>query len=313
MIAGAVDIGGTKMQAELFGPEMESLARRRCPTPQDYDAFLGALLDQIGWLRAQAGQPDLPVGLAIAGLQDPKTGLAVASNLPVSGRDLLGDLARALGHWPRALGDCDAFALSEAVDGAGAGHGVVLGLIIGTGMAAGLCMGGALAPRATQQAVEIGHVGMPARALKGLDLPDVECGCGLTGCIEKYVAGPGIETLSRARIGRALNGEALAEGIAAGEADCLRLYDDWAGLVAEALSILHMMHDPDVIVLGGGLSHLPGVIPKLTEAFAGRGLPGNTHRPLLALAQNGAGGGTRGAALLLRQEGGGWQPRAGQC
>lgn len=307
MQSGAIDIGGTKMQAELFGPGMESLDGRRVPTPGDYEGFLVALVDQILWLRTRAAQDDLPVALSLAGFQDPQTGRAVASNIPVMGQDLLGDLEARLGWRPRVLGDCDAFALSEAVDGAGAGARVMLGLIIGTGMAAGLCIDGRLGPRACGQGVEIGHVGMPARAIRALGLPDFECGCGLVGCIEKYVAGPGLANLGQARIGQPITGEEMAAGLAAGDARIGGLFADWCELVAEALSIMQMMHDPDVIVLGGGLSLLPDLIPRLSEAFSRHGLPSYAHRPPLRLAQHGAAGGTRGAALLLRSSDGGWQ------
>lgn len=298
-LCGGVDVGGSKMLAQLYGPDMQLLAQRRLATPAtDYPAFVADLAGLLGWLRAQGEA--LPVGVALAGAVDPRSGAGTAANLPIAGRALGGDLAALLGWAPVFVNDSAAFALSEAVDGAGAGAAVMVGLIIGTGMAAGLCVQGRLAPRAHGQAIEIGHVGMPQRALAPLGLGLRPCGCGQSGCIETYVTGAGLAALAEARIGRALSGEALAAALRAGDADARRLFHDWCGLLAEALAVVQMMHDPDVIVLGGGLSALPGLIPALIPAFARHGLP-DTPRAALRLARHGGASGARGAALLARQ------------
>lgn len=300
---GAVDVGGTKMLAQLFGAQMDVLAQTRLPTPtESYGEFLDQLAALLGWLRKEGGA-DLPLGISIAGVVDPESGEAMASNLPVSGQPLLGDLAQRLGSAPALLNDCNAFTLSEAVDGAGLGARVVVGVIIGTGLAAGLCINQRLAPRARAQAVEIGHVGMPQRALAPLGLGLLPCGCGMVGCMERYVAGSGLSALARHRLGAALSGEELAArlraggGEAGGDKAAQALFTDWCALLAEALTTLQLTTDPDVIVLGGGLSAMPGLLPALTDAFARTGLP-NTPRPPLRLARHGTASGVRGAAFL---------------
>lgn len=296
-LAGGLDVGGTKMLAQLFDGRMQVIAERREPTPTgDYDSFINTLVEML----ARMG-PDMPVGVSLAGFVDPQTGIGVASNLPITGRPVARDLTQRLGWSPAMINDCDAFALSEAVDGAGAGASVMVGLILGTGMAAGLCVDGRLAERGRAQAVEIGHVGLPLRVAERYGLGLWPCGCGLEGCYERYVCGAGLTRLSEHLIGRALTGEQLGDALRDGDLDAARLFRDWCDIVAEALSVIHMMNDPQVIVLGGGLSALPGLVPGLTRAFQDHGLPG-TPRPDIRLAAHGGVSGARGAALLAVQE-----------
>lgn len=300
--SAAIDIGGTKMLAQIFAADMQIVNEKRIATPQDYTAFVTALADLWAWARA-AGP--VPIGISLAGFVDPITGIALASNIPITGKHLARDLQAQTGEAPVIINDCDAFALSEAVDGAGAGAQVMIGLIMGTGMAAGLCENGQLAARGRAQAVEIGHVGMPARALMPLGLGLRACGCGQTGCIERYVTGRGLTELAQERVGESWTGEDLAQQLDAQNPKAQKLFAEWCELVAEALSIIHMMNDPQVIVIGGGLSALPGLLPALTQAFARHGLPG-TPRPELRLAQHGGASGTRGAAFVAQQ-------RSAQC
>lgn len=295
-VAGGVDVGGTKMLARVFDAQMQVVSERRAPTPTgDYDAFLDTLMQMITDMG-----PGVPVGVSLAGFVDPVTGLGVASNLPITGRAVGRDLAAGLGWAPVMINDCDAFALSEAVDGAGAGASVMIGLILGTGMAAGLCVDGQLAARGRAQAVEIGHVGLPVRLADRYGLGLWPCGCGLSGCYERYACGAGLTALAEHLVGQPYTGETLADGLRRSDPQATRFFTDWCEIVAEALSVIHMMNDPQVIVLGGGLSALPGVLPALTRAFADHGLPG-TPRPELRLAMHGGASGARGAALMALQ------------
>lgn len=300
--SAGIDIGGTKMLAQVFDGDMQVVAERRIATPaRDYDLFISELAGQWRWIRQEAAS--VPIGVSLAGYVDPVSGRGVASNLPITGRAVAQDLGVATGEPAVIINDCDAFALSEAVDGAGQGAGVMIGLIIGTGMAAGLCQHGRLAPRGRAQAVEIGHVGMPHRALAQLELGLRDCGCGQKGCIERYVCGSGLPELGRELIGIAMDGEALAAGLIAGDAQAQVLFGHWCELVAEALSVIQMMNDPELIVIGGGLSALPGLIPALSDAFVRHGLQG-MPRPRLLLAEHGGASGTRGAAFVALQHSG---------
>ena len=308
---GAIDLGGTKIEARVFDADFETVDTRRIPTPTaDFDSFIAALGQQIDWLCQTAGDPQLPVGLSLAGWIDPATGEAFASNIPITGRNVGAALAARFGRSFPLLNDCMAFAYSEAHGGAGQGEaeaygegqseghasGAVLGLILGTGMGAGLTIDGVFPPRRNGVAVEVGHIGMPARALAEFDLPLWPCGCGKTGCMERYISGAGLAALARHQLGREISAPDLVRAAEAGEPAAIRVLEIWADLVAEALLSLQLITDPDCIVLGGGLSNMPGVIERLSRAFAARKL-GPITPPPLRRARFGDSSGARGAAL----------------
>lgn len=300
MISAGLDIGGTKIEARLFDAQMGVIDTRRVPTPRDTaDAFFAALGGQVAWLRDRAGG-DLPVGIAMTGMVEPATGIAQTANLPISGEHMADRLIAACGRALPVMNDSMALAFSEANGGAAEGAAAAAGLILGTGIAAGLCIDGVPAARHGGIAVEVGHSGMPARALARHCLPLWPCGCGRQGCIESYVAGPGLSRLIR-HLGlgevstpdlsrRAGDGDPAAETVLA----------IWADLAAEALEVLQMTIDPDVVVLGGGLSQMPGVVDRLTAALPPRLMPG-VPMPVIRLARHGDASGVRGAALLARR------------
>ncbi|MFT4012543.1 MAG: ROK family protein [Paracoccus sp. (in: a-proteobacteria)] len=293
--SGAIDLGGTKIEARLFDGAMRTLAVRRVPTPRDsFDAFLAALVAQIRWMEGQADDPALPVAIAIAGLIDPQSGVATAANLPVSGRRLGAELARALGRALPLISDCMAFAYSEAHGGAADGAATVLGLILGTGVGAGLVVSGRVPPRHAGLAVEIGHLGMPARALARHGLPAWTCGCGRPACHETYIAAPGLARIAEWAGLAQTDPSRLAADPAA--AAVMRI---WADLTAEMLYAAQLMLDPDVIVLGGGLSNIPD-LPETLGAGLARLRLGQARLPAIRVAMHGDSSGARGAALMAR-------------
>lgn len=297
MSAGGLDIGGTKIEARLFDADLGTIDTRRVPTPRDSaDAFFAALGEQVAWLRDRAGA-DLPVGIAMTGLVEPDTGIAQTANLPISGQHMATRLTAAAGRPLPVMNDSMALAFSEANGGAADGAGAAVGLIIGTGLAAGICIDGRPAARFGGIAVELGHCGMPARALArhGLDL--WTCGCGRSGCIEAYVAGPGLSRLAgHMGLGRVAPADL---GARAGDPAVEAVLTAWADLAAEALEVLQMTIDPTIVVLGGGLSRMPGIVERLEAALPARLMPG-TPRPVLRVARHGDASGVRGAALLAR-------------
>lgn len=299
MICGGLDIGGTKIEARLFDADLGTTGTRRVPTPRDSaDAFFVALGEQVAWLRAQGGT-DLPVGIAMTGVVEPDTGLAQTANLPISGQHMAERLTAVAGRPLPVMNDSMALAFSEANGGAAEGAGAAIGLIIGTGVAAGICVDGRPAPRFGGIAVELGHCGMPGRALArhGLDL--WTCGCGRPGCIEAYVAGPGLVRLAAHMGLGTVTAPDLGARAAAGEAEAGAVLAAWADLAAEALEVLQMTIDPAIVVLGGGVSQMPGIVSRLEAALPARLMPG-TPRPLLRVARHGDASGVRGAALLAR-------------
>ncbi|SDI55736.1 ROK family protein [Salipiger marinus] len=295
---GGLDLGGTKIEARLFSPGLDLLDSRRIPTPTGgLDALLEAVADQLHWLEAASGQgAALPVGMGLPGVIDTGGGPAFAANLPVGGHDLPGALRQRLGRALPLLNDAQAFALSEARGGAGDGAERVAGLIMGTGIGAGLAVLGRALPQIQLAALEVGHLGWPARL--GDALPLLACGCGRSGCFETLLSGPGLSRLAEHRLGVAVPPEDLAQR-ASHDPAAEAVLTLWADLAAELLLTLHLAQDPQVIVLGGGLTRLPGLLDRLAAALAPLRL-GPLPLPRLALAVFGDASGARGAAIHAR-------------
>lgn len=294
MIRGGIDLGGTKIEARLFeGPQAKTADVRRIPTPQDsYAALLDRLVEQIDWLiAASGGESNMPIGIAVPGIVDARTGVVFAANIPGSGQSIGRDLERRLRRSFTMVNDCMAFALSEADGGAGDAHHAVMGLIIGTGVGGGFCIDHKLAPRHGALAVEIGHVGLPASAVARHGLPLWPCGCGRIGCMETCVSGTGLANIAAHKLGRRLSAETL---VAEGHQDIL---DIWTDIAGECLLTIQLTLAPDCIVLGGGLSNLPNAAQTLTRSLAHHAF-GDVDLPEIVVAQHGDSSGARGAALI---------------
>lgn len=295
-LCGGIDVGGTKIEAQAFGPGFAPLETRRLPTPTSgFDDFVETLAAQVEWLMGETGDRAAPIGVALAGIVDPRTGASTAANLPIGGRDVAGALRARFGRDFAFVNDCAAFALSEAEGGAAEGFETALGLILGTGVAAGFCQRGAEAPgRLNRLAVEIGHVGIPARVLAAQGLPALRCGCGRIGCYETYMAGSGLGRLAEVRLGEKIRGEDLAAHPQGEE-----IFAIWAEIAAEALDSLMLTLDPQCVVLGGGLSKSPGLAARLKPALERRML-GGLRAPEIRVARFGDASGGRGAAIHAR-------------
>lgn len=288
-LVGGIDLGGTKIEARLFeGPGARTVETRRVPTPTDsFEALTEAVLTQIAWIDGLAGGA-VPIGVAVPGTVHPETGIGFASNVPLTGRSLGGALRARTGRAIPVVNDCMAFALSEARGGAGDGARVVMGLILGTGVGGGLCIDGAVPPRHGGLAVEIGHVAASARALAVHGLPLIPCGCGRMGCVERYVSGTGLSAIAEARLGRRLDAAEIRDE---------RVLDAWAAVAGDMLAAIQLTLDPDVIVLGGGLSNMAGIEGRLSDALAASSLP-SARAPRILRAAHGDSSGARGAALM---------------
>ncbi|MCC6007359.1 MAG: ROK family protein [Rhodobacteraceae bacterium] len=295
--AGGLDLGGTKIEASLFGPDWDVLATRRRPTPtESYAALLDALAEEVAWLRDQA-RPGLPVGLGMPGPIVPRQERFIAVQLPLAGERLAADLAAATAGPVPVENDANCFALSEAVAGAARGAETVFGLILGTGVGGGLVAGGAVLHGRQGYAGEIGHTGVPADVLSALGLPVFSCGCGRRGCFETCLSGPGLSRLARHLAELDLPPQEVTARAAAGDPACLRVLEVWSAIAARLIETLQMAYDPDCIVLGGGLSRMPGLLEQLRAA-----LPDPPHYGQMAaelrLAEGGDSSGTRGAAIM---------------
>lgn len=291
IIAAGIDLGGTKIEAQLFDAGWRRVDSRRIPTPQDYADLVAALADLVAW--ADGFAPALPVGIAAAGLVHPVTGIALTANLAATGHPFPADIASAAGRPVTYVNDCRAQALSEAQFGAARGHATALTLNLGTGLAGGIVVNGRLLQGPSGTGGEFGHFALPAHLMR--DLPLVRCGCGRTGCTETLIAGPGLSRLAAHRTGRSLSAEEIVAGRAADPA-LAAVWTTWLGLLAELVHTLVMVVDPGCVVLAGGLSRAPGLVADLVRALTAIALPGYGAPPIL-LAEGGATTGARGAAF----------------
>ena len=196
MNAIGIDLGGTKMEAQVFDDAWSVAARRRRDTPKDYAELVTELADLIRWADAQTSGT-VPVGIGAAGLVNPKTGLALTANLVATGQPFPADIARTVERPVTYVNDCRALALSEAIFGQGKGRRTVMALILGTGVGGGIAVDGSILQGPTHTGGEFGHTSAPAHLVAKHDLPIWRCGCGRMGCIETYIAGPGLARLAK--------------------------------------------------------------------------------------------------------------------
>ncbi|WP_373355976.1 ROK family protein [Pseudoroseicyclus sp. CXY001] len=300
MTAAGIDIGGTKIETQIFGASWERLETARTGTPATYEALVAAIAAQVRWAMERLPE-GAPIGVGAAGLINPATGLALAANLPVTGKPFPADVAAAAGRSVTFVNDCRAFALSEAVFGAAKGRSPAVGLILGTGVGGGVVVGGRLVQGLSAVGGEFGHAYAPAHLVVEHGLPIRRCGCGRTGCFETYVAGPGLARLAETLTGRPMTPPELVEARSSDPA-AAKVWDIWCQITAEMLMTLICMVDPAVIVLGGGLSQIPGLTDDLTAAL-GRAQLSGFSIPELVLAEGGEASGARGAAYAAATAG----------
>ena len=298
-----VDFGGSKIEAIALDGAGHELLRRRVPSPQSgYAATLDAVVALVGSIESEIGQRG-SLGIGIPGAISPATGLVKNANSTwLIGHPLDRDLCERLGRPVRLANDADCFALSEAVDGAGAGASVVFGAILGTGVGGGLVIDGKSLAGANAIAGEWGHNSLPWP--NDDERPGPACYCGRSGCVETFLSGPGLARDHEEAGGRPLapaDIDALArDGDTAAEASLARYEDRLARALAAIINIV----DPEVIVLGGGVSNLSrlfGNVPRLWEPF----VFSDRVDTRLAAARHGDSSGVRGAAWLWPEEDGG--------
>jgi fructokinase len=297
MIRIGFDVGGSKIAALALDPQGRELACRRRDVPRDYAGTLCALVQMVNDLVGAHG-PAAAVGIALPGMIGAGRELTRVVNLPwLEGRPLATDLEQAIGLSVAVANDANCFALSEAVDGAAAGAPVVLGAILGTGVGGGIVIAGQPLAGANAIAGEWGHNPLPLLAPE--DGPPVACGCGRTGCIETWLNGSALARDFARVAGRAADGPEIARLAAQGDAAALAALARYQRRLATALAGVVNLLDPDVIVLGGGLSAIPSLyseVPKLWLSLIVAPAP----RTRLVPARFGAESGLRGAAWLGR-------------
>ena len=298
-----IDLGGTKTEGILLDRQGNQLARHRVPTPKgDYDGTVATIRDLVARLEGEipVGHK-ATVGLGIPGAISPATGLVKNANSTwLIGRDFTRDLIQALGRPVRIENDANCLAVSEATDGAGAGCGVVFAAILGTGCGAGIVVHGRVLGGRNAIAGEWGHNPLPWPT--DAERPGPACYCGRHGCLETFVSGPAVTADHLAATGERLDAATIlarAADQSAANDGCRATADRLVGRLARGLAAVANLLDPDVIVLGGGLSNAELLYERLPAAMQPWAFSDRLDTPVRR-ARHGDSSGVRGAAWLWR-------------
>lgn len=291
-----IDLGGTKIAAVVLGPDGQVRWQTRVQTPRhDYRATMAVLAGVVESAEGELGAR-CSVGVGMPGAISPATGLVKNANSTwLNGRPFQQDLEMRLGRPVRCANDANCLAMSEASDGAAAGASVVFGVILGTGTGGGVVVHRQVLTGANAIAGEWGHNPLPWPTPG--ELPGPSCYCGRSGCLETWLSGPGLAADFERQTGETVQGERLVARAAAGDARARRTLDNWTGRLARGLASVINLLDPDVIVVGGGLSEITSLyddVPRLWHQW----VFSDRIDTRLVPAKFGAASGVRGAAWL---------------
>jgi fructokinase len=297
-----IDLGGTKIEGIALADDGGERVRRRVPAPRgDYAKTLDAIVSLVDDIEREAHDRGT-IGIGIPGIISPATGLVKNANSTwLNGRPLAHDLPRRLGRPVRFANDANCFALSEATDGAAAGAAIVFGVIAGTGCGGGVVVNGRVLTGANAVAGEWGHNPLPA--MRDAEVPREACYCGRCGCIEQFLSGPGLSREFRLMTGDDATAADIATRASAGDARADAALAQYEERMARALGSIINVVDPEIIVLGGGLSNIDriyGNVPRLWAPY----VFSDRVDTRLVRAKHGDASGVRGAAWLWDRPGG---------
>jgi fructokinase len=298
-----IDLGGTKIEAIVLDDAGAVPFRERRPTPRDdYAATVDAIVDLVRTAERAVGRT-ATVGIGMPGAISPATGLVKNANSTwLIGHPLDRDLARQLGRPVRLANDANCFALSEASDGAAAGAEVVFGVIVGTGCGGGVVVGGHVLTGPNAIAGEWGHNPLPWPAHE--EYPGPPCYCGKRGCLETFLSGPGLVRDYATAAGvspRGITGADVVARAGAGDTAATAALERYAHRLARGLATVINVLDPDVIVLGGGVSNV-AMLYEAVPRWLGEFVFSDRVTSRLVPPMHGDSSGVRGAAWL-------WPPR----
>ena len=295
-----LDIGGSKMALGVYDASRRLQWETRVATPtESYDAFLQAVTALVATADARFGEKG-SVGIGIPGMPETADGTLYAANVPAaSGRPLRRDLCELLGRDVRLDNDANCFALSEAWDDEFRQYPIVMGLILGTGVGGGIVAHGRSLKGRSYITGEFGHIRLPVDALTlmGFDFPLTRCGCGKLGCIENYLSGRGFGWLYQHFYQQSLSAPEIIARLEQGDSKAKAHVERYASLLAVCLGNILTIVDPDLLVIGGGLSHFSALTTLLAERLPPHLLP-VARLPRIERARHGDAGGMRGAAFL---------------
>lgn len=291
-----IDLGGSKIEAIALDQNARELLRLRVPTPVgDYRATLAAVAGLVDDIEKQTGQRGT-VGVGTPGAVSRGSGRIKNSNsVCLIGRPLGEDLAALLGREVRLANDANCFALSEAADGAAAGAEVVFGVIIGTGTGGGIVVRGRALEGPNAVAGEWGHNPLPWP--RDAERPGPLCYCGKRGCIETFLSGPGLARDHESATNQNLAAAEIAQRAERGDAACIATLDRYEDRLARGLATVINILDPEVIVLGGGLSNIARLYRNVPRRWGSYVFSDRVDTRLVP-ARYGDSSGVRGAAWL---------------
>jgi N-acetylglucosamine kinase len=292
------DIGGSGIKAALAQNPSELTPLGRVPTPlDDFDAFVAA----IRGVADGAGAPEgTPIAISITGVVDPATDIITVANIPCAdGRRLGPELAAALGRPVFVANDADCFALAEAVEGAGRGHRIVFGAILGTGVGGGIVIDGRIVNGAGGFAGEWGHGPVAATAAGDppVAIPRFPCGCGQAGCVDTVGAARGMERLHKHLHDVDLPSTAIVEAWRAGDSQAARTIEVQIDLLAGPLALVINVLGASIVPVGGGLGKVPEFI-ALLDAQVRKRILRRLSAPLVVCSRLTLEPGLVGAAIL---------------
>ena len=293
-----VDLGGTKISAVVMEASGRELARLRVATPRDdYAATLAAIADIVGRAEQEAGlgaeAANRPFGIGTPGSTIPASGLIQnANSLWLNGKPLHADLERITGRRVIMANDANCLALSESFDGAAAGEPIVFAVILGTGVGGGLVIGGKLLDGPLGISGEWGHNPLPWPQTG--EWPGPKCWCGRHGCIEAWLSGPGLSADHERRTGTILTADEIAR---IDTPECAASMQRYRSRLARALASVINIIDPNIVVLGGGLSKIAGMAEDLPGLILGH-VFSEAPSARIVRAAHGDDSGVRGAARL---------------
>ena len=296
MMRIGIDMGGTKIEGIALAENGKELFRKRIDTPRnDYNGTVKAISGIVDELEAKTNQKGT-VGIGIPGAISPQTGLVKNANSTwIIGRDFEHDLATALDREVRLANDANCLAVSESVDGAGAGAKVVFAIILGTGCGGGIAIDRKVHSGPLSIAGEWGHITLGWMSPE--EYPGEECYCGKRGCIETFVSGTGFENAYERQTGNRISGHKIIKLLEKGDDTAEKVMRTYENRLARGIATLANFLDPDVFVLGGGMSNISRIYQNLPELVVDW-IFGNEFTTPIRPAKHGDSSGGRGAAWL---------------
>lgn len=293
-----IDLGGTKIESVLLSPDLGEVCRERVPTPpgNHYELIVKAVYDQVRAMAEKIPENnDYSIGIGIPGAVERKTGLVHNANTTcLIGKPFQTDLETLCQKRIAMENDANCFTLTEALEGAGKGYGMVFGVIMGTGCGGGLCMDGKIWGGANGIAGEWGHF--------SVDPVGRTCYCGNRGCVETKISGTGVERSFFEIFGHHLKMKDIVQGYRQGDESCKTVFLQFMEDFGRALGGLISVLDPDVVVIGGGLSHIDEIYTLGVRQVQTYAFHKNVRTPILK-NKLGDSSGVIGAALLNRSTG----------